>query len=500
MPEIGDQIAELTREIRRLADTRDQSNPDAKAADGGRYAAALDGSKAVADALVATEMAKEDTDRKAQKALIAEEVRLALSEVREPSKAAAIGTARDVDPATGSMKAQLERNRRSWLKAHPFFAENFGEDYVPGDFAVATQLLRGNPDEYAIGKAMLGSLGVERSDVPDRSVTYATISGEGKATLGATGATGGYVLPNNLVEGLIKPSTMRAVYTGGPNPLFTIRNGVSVRGVDQPFRTGTPARAQFQDWGATKENVNEAYGSYTATLGTIARIYDIGKQYLRFSGGSAEADVMDELAKAFALGENYYAIAGAGTGSVGSGDPTLGVYTALNARPGFKAAFASASNSTVAGSFAAACSTLMQNVAANFREITAIVVDSTTYFTATRQGSDTAGFWGSDLLGAGFTFGTNVGQIGGGSLQYRGVPIYWDGNLGTNAATKIAIGAQWDAFKFYRGLEFRVDSSDVAGNRWDTNLVGYRGEEEIGFHAGAGVEVGAAFLLTAVIP
>ena len=49
-------------------------------------------------------------------------------------------------------------------------------------------------------------------------------------------------------------------------------------------------------------------------------------------------------------------------------------------------------------------------------------------------------------------------------------------------------------------MEFRVDSSDQAGTRWDTNLVGYRGEEEIGFHAGTGVEVGAAYLLTSVIP
>ncbi len=125
-----------------------------------------------------------------------------------------------------------------------------------------------------------------------------------------------------------KPQTMRAIYTD----LVTVRSGVNVRGVDQPFRTGAPARATFQDWGQTKENVNEAYGSYTANLGTIARIYDVGKQYLRFSAGSAEQDVMDELQKAMALGENFYIIAGAGTGSVGSGDPTTGVYTALKPR------------------------------------------------------------------------------------------------------------------------------------------------------------------------
>ena len=493
MTEIEDKLDELTRAIGRLAETREQAQPQGKAADGTRYAEALDGSKTVADQIVAALSEREDKDRKAQKQAIDDAVKAALAEIREPSKAALIGTAREPS------KAQL-RNRAAWVKAHPILAEAFGPDYEAGTFVTAMYAVHGDPDQFQVGKATLMNLGVQRNDLPAVSQAYSVIEGTedgpAKATIGSTGATGGYVLPNNLVDTLVKPSTMRALYQN----LVTVRNGVAVRGVDQPFRTGSPSRATFQDWGSTKENVNEAYGSYTATLGTIARIYDIGKQYLRFSGGSAEQDVIDELTKGFILGENYYIIAGAGTGSVGSGDPTLGVYTALNARPGFKAAFSSASNSTVAGSFAAACSTLMQNVAANNRELTAIVVDHTTYFTATRQGNDNAGFWGSDLLGAGFTFGNNLGSIGGGSLSYRGVPIYWDSNLGTNAATKIAIGAQWDVFKLYRGLEFRIDSSDVAGTRWDTNLVGFRGEEEIGFHAGTGVEVGAAFLLTAVIP
>jgi len=150
---------------------------------------------------------------------------------------------------------------------------------------------------------------------------------------------------------------------------------------------------------------------------------------------------------------------------------------------------------TVAGSFAAACATLLQNGAANNREFTAIVVDHTTYFTAVREGADNAGFW---VNPAGGPTGFNI--LPSGQLRFWQVPVYYDTNLGTNATTKIAIGAQWDAFKLYRGMEFRVDSSDQAGSRWDQNLVGYRGEEEIGFHAGTAVETGAAFLLTAVIP
>ena len=73
----------------------------------------------------------------------------------------------------------------------------------------------------------------------------------------------------------------------------------------------------------------------------------------------------------------------------------------------------------------------------------------------------------------------------------------FDQNTGT---TKALIAAEWSAFKLYRGQEFRIDSSDQAGTRWDQNLVGFRGEQEIGFHAGTAVEAGAAQLVTAVIP
>ena len=38
------------------------------------------------------------------------------------------------------------------------------------------------------------------------------ISLDGKATLGTTGATGGYVLPNNLVDSVVKPNVQVAIY------------------------------------------------------------------------------------------------------------------------------------------------------------------------------------------------------------------------------------------------------------------------------------------------
>jgi HK97 family phage major capsid protein len=277
--------------------------------------------------------------------------------------------------------------------------------------------------------------------------------------------------------------------------MVTVRNGVNVRGVDQPYRTGAPARMTFQDWNTSKENVNETYGSYTANLGTLARVMDITKQYARFSAGAAEADVIDELTRAAVLGENYYMIGGLGTGSVGSGDPTTGVYTALLASgvAAYKTAF-TPSGTTLAGSAASGFAQAIGALAARSREASGIVVDSVTYWTIVAQGTDTAGFWTEPEIGpTGFT------RTSSGAISFWGVPIYWDANLTTESTSKIALIAQWDVLKLYRGMEFRIDTSDTAGTRFDYNLIGFRGEEEIGFDARTALGVGALQLVTGII-
>jgi hypothetical protein len=83
-----------------------------------------------------------------------------------------------------------------------------------------------DPERHAWAKAKLSELGVTRHGPGDADNVkgYFTIGQNGKATLGTTGATGGYVLPNNLVDTLVKPATQRAVY----QQLLTVRNGVNV--------------------------------------------------------------------------------------------------------------------------------------------------------------------------------------------------------------------------------------------------------------------------------
>ena len=70
-------------------------------------------------------------------------------------------------------------------------------------------------------------------------------------------------------------------------------------------------------------------------------------------------------------------------------------------------------------------------------------------------------------------------------------------NTGT---TKGAIAGDWSALKLFRGSEFRVETSDQAGERWDRNEIGFRAEEEIGLHAGTAVATGAFQLGVNIIP
>lgn len=494
--DLGKQIAELTAQLREVANRGAAAAPAAKAADGGAYAASEDGAKELTAELVKVSRQLTDSreaDEKARKAEIAEAVKAELLKIRTPGMAEKIGQGPAEQTGRGRMIPQAADPGHPSLKA--IFRDYESGELVSGLVDVLWGMREADFPLVGQGKAKLEDLGVVKASVPDSSKgSLDHVAPGNKATLGATGATGGYVLPNNLVDTLVKPNVSEAVY----QDLLTVRSGVNVRGVDLPYRTGAPARMQFQDWGTTKENLDEAYGSYTALLGTMARIYDIGKQYARFSSGSAEQDVMDELGKAAILGENYYILAGAGTGSSGTGDPTTGIYTALTLA-GLGGAYTTTgapAAGTVAGSAAAQLATAFSAMATRSRRPTAVVLDAVTYWSIFSQGSDNAGFWLSDLLGAGFT----VSQDGQ-ELRWRGVPIRYDANFNTNTATtKRAIAGDWKALKLFRGMEFRIDTSDVAGTRWDQNLIGFRGEEEIGINARTAMFVGAFQLITGVIP
>ena len=138
---------------------------------------------------------------------------------------------------------------------------------------------------------------------------------------------------------------------------------------------------------------------------------------------------------------------------------------------------------------------------------TPTVLDPLTYWSILIEGSDAAGYYtGATALAGGPALSNEAMAAGfmpmaNGGIRFWDLPILWDPNFNTNTGTtKAGIVADWKAFKLYRGDEFRIDMSDVAGSRWDQNLVGFRGEEEIGFNASTAVAVGAAQLVTNLIP
>jgi HK97 family phage major capsid protein len=291
-----------------------------------------------------------------------------------------------------------------------------------------------------------------------------------KSTLGATDATGGYIIPNNLVESLMKPKVAGNIYRS----LLTVVDGVRGSGVDQPLRNAAPSRMVVAAWGALKENVDLTYDSYTATLYTIARIYDVGNQFLRQSEGAAQADVLQELGSAAALGEAYYILQG-----TGSSQP-LGLLTVLGTTGTYVTSH-TAAQTTVAGNIASGVAKAAGDLAGRSRTPTAAVMNAADFWITMASGADAAGFYISPNLGAP---GVNLTNS---QVTVWGIPLIGDPNMPSDS---LVIG-EWSAAKFYTGQGFRIDSSSEAGTRWDYNLTGFRGEEEIAFNASPAVHTGA---------
>lgn len=319
------------------------------------------------------------------------------------------------------------------------------------------------------------------------------VPGYEKSTLGSTDATGGWIVPNAVVDEFITPATVENIYRS----LMTVVPGVTGFAVDIPFRSAARARAAIAGFGATKDNRDLAYNGYTATMYTLAAIYDIGNQFLRQSRGAAENDVMNELAAAIAQGEAWYVREG-----TGSSQP-FGYTSALTNGPAaFRTSF-SPSATTLAGSIAtaiAAAAGALAGRGAGGRggQGLGAVLSATSYWTMLSQGTDSAGFFFNPAGGP-----EAINAPAGTLITPFGIPVYPDADAdleGTAAVIDNLVVAQWKKFKIYFGSTYRVDSSDEAGTRWDTNLTGFRGEEEMGFDARPTVYAGYAQMITDVIP
>jgi HK97 family phage major capsid protein len=349
--------------------------------------------------------------------------------------------------------SRVENSMRSASKAGMIgMGPSYAPSYEPGSFLTTIYEATGNDVERQMdAKARLA--GEFRSFWSEPT---------GKATLGLTDATGGWVMPNALVEQLVKP----APTARGLIDLVTIRSGVNTAAVDIPWRSTTPTAAVAVAWGQTKTNLDLAYGGYTATMYTLAQIYDVSKQFLRKSAGAAEQDVLSELREGFRRGLSYYLWNGSGTSQ------PLGLVTAFTGAPAtFTTSFSAAA--TLAGSVITAIGKALGDLAARGHTTgLQAIMSPTSYANLVTQGADTAGVYFSGTQGAqaipGFAAGTPV---------VFGVPCVADPDCPTD---DLYVG-DFGKLVVYQGEAFTITSSDTAGDRFDKNLVGFRGEGDIGF-------------------
>jgi HK97 family phage major capsid protein len=247
-----------------------------------------------------------------------------------------------------------------------------------------------------------------------------------------------------------------------------------------PWEDEDVTRATIASPGSTKENKNFIVNNYTATLYTLARIFDVGDQLLRRSEGAAENLVRRKLARAVGLGEDHYALNGTGTSE------PFGLLTAIGASDDYVSTFSSPSDSTIAGSVAAAVATAAGALENRGAIADGVVMNTLDFWRMLRQGADTAGFW----------LNPNLDVNAGRALSLWGIPVRHTPNI---ASDTLVVG-EFSSVEFYRGLGYRVDVSSEAGDRWDKNLTGFRGEEDIAFDARPAVYAGRFQRITNAVP
>lgn len=384
--------------------------------------------------------------------------------------------ARQAEAETTQIRKDLDAllaNARTPSKAAQVMgmrAPSSGDD----NFFAALALARSRDAEaQVIGKARLDAMGSHFEGVPSES----------KATVGGTDAAGGFLIPNNVVTDInLQAQPGRAVVD-----LFTNIGGVRGSAVDVPWEDTADSRAVIAAAGATKENSNFITGNYTATLYTLARIFDVGNQLLRQSEGAAEQLVRSKLARAFALGEDYYALSGSG-----SSEP-YGLLTALGTSGTYVTSH-TPSASTVAGNWATGMAKAAGAVANRGAIPDAAVFNSGDYWTNLTSGDPAGPGFFVDPMGGGFSFNPQgVGTTGAGpwGIRVRHTP---------NMPTDSMVLGEFKAALFFRGQGYRVDVSSEAGDRWDKNLTGFRGEEEIAFDARPAVYTGRFQRITNILP
>lgn len=302
-----------------------------------------------------------------------------------------------------------------------------------------------------------------------------------KATLGTSGATGQFLLPNNFVAELIDIAVPWNPY----RQLLQVITGVNAKAIDLPYETAAVQRAKLQgglatSYGSNKETIDVSLSSVTATMAPIAQIRDVGNQFLRQSSGAAEQMVRNQLGKAIGLAEAFFILNGTGTNQ-----PGPGLLVALTA--------AGANYATnLSGSRAATLGTAIGAVEARGAQATGGVLHPTDFWeTMVELGTANGNFMVNPSLGAQLPVPPPgqpqfpQGRLGAG-LELWGIPFYRDANLTVGTAI---VGDFAEATLFI-GQDYTIDTSSEGNLRFDQNVTGFRAEEQIAFNATGYVAAG----------
>jgi HK97 family phage major capsid protein len=287
-----------------------------------------------------------------------------------------------------------------------------------------------------------------------------------KATVGDSAANGQYIIPNNFVSSVVELAKARNIYRG----LLTVIPGVRGRGVDIPYELDDSSlqRAigqggETQSYGSNKDTRDFTLASATAYLFQLARIIEVGNQFLRQSEGAAEALVRSKLGRAFGLAEAHYILNG-----TGANNQPKGIITSI------AAASSTYSTTYSSGTRADKIAEALGALEARSYFATAVVVNPADYWqiVTDQLGSGAGGY----AVGPNATVDAGMPERG---ISLWGVPVYRDPLM--TAGT--ALMGEWSAAQLFIGDEYRIDVSDEAGNLWARNLTGFRAEEEIAFNA-----------------
>lgn len=358
--------------------------------------------------------------------------------------------------------AELAKNVHAPSKANVITSERHSSTSANPDLFFVTLEMAQNPKAPAelrqsAQKALI-DMGSNWSGVPDYS----------KATLGDTDAAGGYIVPNNVVAELSRVAVANNPY----RRLLTVVTGVRGSAVDVPHRGLAPSRAVVIGRGETKTNVNLSLANYTATFYTLAVIYDVSNQLLRQSQGAAERLIRDELGEAIALGESHYILNGSGT------NEPKGLLTSLGTSGTFVTSHTAAQTS-IAGNVASGIAKASGALANRNRRPSGVVMNAGDFWTTIASGDDDAGFYIAPGAGPTSVDATGAFSNGDPALAIWGLPIVADPNMPTDS---LVVG-DWKRAQLFIGEDYRVDTSNEAGDRWDKNLTGFRAEEEMAFNA-----------------